>query len=232
MAYKYIKVSDSIQYIGSSSDTKPTNVMIGTRLYEYNTETTFITYDGNNWVEVSDSVVDVSGDVNIQIGNVDVSNANPVPISDANNSLTVDQSTHDNLNCNSNLQIGDLDVASNNPIPVRINSTTYTDVTFYDAVSATPAISAEFEVLAYKTLVLAITGSGSNSARTVNFYGQSTSGNNVAISGVRISDFAVATNTTGKGEIWQFDVTGLEYVVISLTSITGGTVTIKGRAVV
>jgi hypothetical protein len=37
-------------YLGSSSDTKPTGVTIGSTYYEYDTRNTFITYDGTNWV--------------------------------------------------------------------------------------------------------------------------------------------------------------------------------------
>ena len=57
-------------------------------------------------------------------GGVLVGSANPVPISDNGTtlsvddgagSLTVDQATHDNLNCNANLQVADADVANGNP---------------------------------------------------------------------------------------------------------------------
>jgi hypothetical protein len=57
-----------------------------------------------------------NSNANIQVGDADVANGNPVPISDAGNSITIDQSIHDNLNGNMNLQIGDSDNSSNNPL--------------------------------------------------------------------------------------------------------------------
>lgn len=76
----------------------------------------------------------LNGNANIQVGNADVGNANPVPISDAgatvsvddgSGSLTVDgtvavtQGTHDNLNGNANMQVGNADVGNANPVPVK-----------------------------------------------------------------------------------------------------------------
>lgn len=80
---------------------------------------------------------DLNANANIQVGNVDVGNANPVPVSDAGGSLTVDandldirdltsasdsvavlQATHDNLNGNMTIQIADTDVSNANPVPV------------------------------------------------------------------------------------------------------------------
>lgn len=61
----------------------------------------------------------LNGNANLQVADVDVSNSNPVPMSDAGSSLTVDQSTHDNLNCNANVQVNNLDVSSTNPLPVH-----------------------------------------------------------------------------------------------------------------
>lgn len=60
----------------------------------------------------------LNANTNIQVGDVDVSNANPVPVGDAGGTLTVDQAAHDNLNANANLQVGDVDVGAVNPIPV------------------------------------------------------------------------------------------------------------------
>lgn len=66
----------------------------------------------------------LNANVTLQVGDVDVANGNPVPVSDAGGSLTVDgsvtasQATHDSLNANANLQVGDADVANGNPVPV------------------------------------------------------------------------------------------------------------------
>lgn len=42
-------------YIGASTDTKPTGVLTGSKFYEYNTDSTYITYDGTNWVIKTDN---------------------------------------------------------------------------------------------------------------------------------------------------------------------------------
>jgi len=74
---------------------------------------------------------------NIQVANVDVANGNPVPVSDAGGSITVDstnldirnltsasdsveaiQDTHDDLNLNANIQVANVDVANGNPVPI------------------------------------------------------------------------------------------------------------------
>lgn len=83
----------------------------------------------------------------------------------------------------------------------------------------------------WKKLLVEISGVAANTARTVTFYGKSLSGTLRAISGVKMSDLSTGANTTGTGELWQFDISGLEYVIMDLTSITGGTVTITGKAV-
>jgi hypothetical protein len=49
--------------------------------------------------------------------------------------------------------------------------------------------------------------------------------------GVRLSDLATGINTTGTAEYWQFDVTGVYQVVMDLTAVAGGNVSVKGRAV-
>ena len=89
-------------------------------------------------VEVLQATHDnLNANANIQVGDADVANGNPVPVSDAGGSLTVDavdldirdldsatdsvevlQATHDNLNANANIQVGDADVANGNPVPV------------------------------------------------------------------------------------------------------------------
>jgi hypothetical protein len=101
---------------------------------------------------------------------------------------------------------------------------------FQDAATSS-GNGSSFTVDNYKTLTVEIYGSVANTARTVTFYGKGASGTLRALKGVNISTFTTGTNTTGTGEIWQFDITGLEYVVMDLTAITGGSVTVKGKAV-
>jgi hypothetical protein len=102
------------------------------------------------------------------------------------------------------------------------------DIIFQDTATTTGNGTA-FEVGAYKTLTIEIYGT--SSSRTVTFYGKSESGTLRAITGIKLSDFTTATSTTGTGELWQFDITGLKYVVIDLTAVAGGNVSVKGRAV-
>ena len=79
----------------------------------------------------------------------------------------------------------------------------------------------------YKTLTLEIYGT--STSRTLTFYAKGASGTVRAMSGVRLSDYSVASSTTTSGEIWQFDVTGTESVIIDLTAVAGGNVTASGR---
>ena len=37
------------RFIGLSTDTKPTGVPVGSFLWEYDTDDTYVTYDGTNW---------------------------------------------------------------------------------------------------------------------------------------------------------------------------------------
>lgn len=48
MAVKFIAKIES--YVGLSTDTKPTSVPVGSTFFEHNTEKTYITHDGTNWV--------------------------------------------------------------------------------------------------------------------------------------------------------------------------------------
>jgi hypothetical protein len=100
--------------------------------------------------------------------------------------------------------------------------------TFQNAATTTGNGTA-FVVGSYKTITVEIYGT--SASRTVTFYGKSKSGTLRAIQGVRISDFTLATSTTTTGEIWQFDITGLDYVVMDLTAVAGGNVSVKGTAV-
>ena len=38
------------RFVGLSSDTKPTGVLVGSEFFESNTGNTYITYDGTNWI--------------------------------------------------------------------------------------------------------------------------------------------------------------------------------------
>ena len=107
------------------------------------------------------------------------------------------------------------------------------NIIFHDA-SAVAGNGNEIDVGSSTTLSVEIAGDGSNTARTVTFYCKGPMGVLRAIPGTKYTgdtNYTQAMNTTGTGEIWVFDVTGLEKVIMDLTSITGGTVTIKGKLI-
>lgn len=101
-------------------------------------------------------------------------------------------------------------------------------VTFHNAATvASEGIA--FLVGAYKTLTVEVYGS--STARTINFYGVSASGIKRALQGINLQSLTFASSTTGTGEIWSFEITGLETVIVEVVSVTGGTVTAKGKVV-
>jgi hypothetical protein len=156
-----------------------------------------------------------SVDSNLQIGDSDVSEVNPIPITGS---------------VDSNLQIGNNDVGVNNPVPVTGEvgvESLYQDVSFHFE-SATPNSGLEFEVEAYKILRIQI--SGTSTSRIVMFRGI-LGDVNVALLGIKAEDFSLGTSTSANDEIWEFDVTGYEKVYFGLPSVEGGYVTIKGRIV-
>lgn len=103
------------------------------------------------------------------------------------------------------------------------------DVTFHDAATVA-ANGTVLTVNGYKTLTVEIYGT--STSRTVAFKGRGPSGEDRSLMGVNLSDFSTATSTTGTGELWQFDITGLTSVFMDLTSVSGGNVSIKGKVVV
>lgn len=88
------------RFIGLSTETKPTaGVNYGAEWYQVNAVTkkidkvyTYVADDGTGaagWVETAG----LNFDANLQVGSADVSNSNPVPISDSGGSVTVDVGT-------------------------------------------------------------------------------------------------------------------------------------------
>ncbi|MFK7678825.1 hypothetical protein ACI3ER_12345 [Bacillus sp. Wb] len=88
---------------------------------------------------------------------------------------------------------------------------------------------AEFDVESYKTLTLEV--SGTATSHTLVFEGASASGTWYPVQGVRLSDFAMGTQTTTKGEVWTFEVPGLVKFRTRLSAVAGGNVSVKGNAV-
>lgn len=98
----------------------------------------------------------------------------------------------------------------------------------HNAVTAT-GNGTELTILSNKTLTVEI--SGTATSHKLVFEGCSISGTWYPIQGVRLADFAMATETTTKGEVWQFEVTGLSKFRARLATIAGGNISVRGNAV-
>lgn len=98
-------------------------------------------------------------------------------------------------------------------------------ITFHD--QATVPTNASYNVGNFRTLTIEIFGT--STSQTINFKGKSISGTSYALSGVRLSDLTVASSTTTTGEIWSFEVAGLDFVEIDVAAVSGGNISVKGR---
>lgn len=86
------------------------------------------------------------------------------------------------------------------------------------------------DVASHKTLSVTIYGTAT--ARTVKFYTVSCSNELVPILGFNVSNADLVDNTVGTTtEIWQFDVTALSNIVMGISAISGGNLTVKGLVV-
>lgn len=82
-----------------------------------------------------------------------------------------------------------------------------------------------------KILVLQIEGSPTSS--TIDFLSSQDGTNYRDIKGVRLSDSSTSTSTTTTGEIWQFDVIGIDKFMADLSAITAGdgSITVTSTAI-
>lgn len=122
-----------------------------------------------------------------------------------------------------------LKINSDGTASTKLNGSLVQDVTLQDLATAT-GNGTPFTVGGFKVLTVEITGT--STSRTIVFEGSSVSGTYYAISGTKLTDLATANQTTGTGEVWQFDVTGLATfrARISVAPV-GGNVSVKGKAV-
>ena len=111
---------------------------------------------------------------------------------------------------------------------VQLSGSNVADVIFHDAVSAT-GNGLIYSVAGYKTLTVEIYGT--STGRQINFMARGPAGADRPITGLRISDLATDTGTTGTAEIWQFDIAGLVSVLCPIASVAGGNVSVRGRVV-
>lgn len=99
--------------------------------------------------------------------------------------------------------------------------------TFHDAVTGA-ATGADMTVNDLSDLSVYIFGT--SSSRTVQFFGSFDGTNFVPMSGVNSNGLANAVSTTGTAEIWKFSVSGLKKFRANLSAVSGGNVSVKGRA--
>lgn len=100
---------------------------------------------------------------------------------------------------------------------------------FQNAVTSS-GIGEPFHVRDFRTINIEI--HGNSTSRLVRFVGVQGSGIRRPIMGVRLSDLKLDSQTTGTGELWQLDLSGLNLLYIEVDEVAGGTVTVEGRAVV
>jgi hypothetical protein len=199
---------------------------------------------------------DFQTNATLQIGATDVSNAVPVPVSDAGGILTVDGSViaaisqvtdgttnkvqarnvlHDDFQVNANVQVGNTDISDSIPLPIKLIPTIGSVSILYNAITATPTSATPTEVVLGNSGNIKIEISGTASARTITFAAKLTAtSDEVSIDGYNWSTHTLAISTTGTStELWEFDgLTGFYSLVIKPTVITGGNLTIKTIKVV
>lgn len=104
-----------------------------------------------------------------------------------------------------------------------------TDFVLQDSVT-TIGTGTPFDIGSNRTLTISITGT--SVSRTINFEVSDIDGNFTSIMGVKLKDLTTDIRGVESGEKWTFDVTGLQQFRANLVAVSGGTVTVKGKAVV
>lgn len=112
---------------------------------------------------------------------------------------------------------------------VQVNGSKVTQAIFQNAAIAT-GWGTQLTVADHKTLTVEIYGT--STSRKIEFMGAGFSDTYRPITGVKLADLVTGSSTTGTGELWQFDITGLKSVAMNLTAVAGGNVTVVGMAVV
>jgi hypothetical protein len=113
-------------------------------------------------------------------------------------------------------------------LPTQLTGSSIQAITLQDT-ATTIGSGTPFTVGGYKTITIEITAT--STSQTVVFEGSSISGTYYAISGTRLSDLTTGSQTITTGEVWQFDVTGLVNFRARISAISGGSLSVKGRAV-
>lgn len=79
------------------------------------------------------------------------------------------------------------------------------------------------------TLTVFITGS--SSSRIIYFEGMDDEGNWYSAPAFKMPDYTMASSTTGNNEAWEIDLSNWVAVRTRISTVSGGTVKITGRAV-
>lgn len=122
-----------------------------------------------------------------------------------------------------------LDVTSGG-LHVRTAASEVFAITFQNS-AVVAAAGAGLTVGGYRALTVDVDRTATSG--TVLFYGVGPGGVKRAIMGVRLIDFATAISTTGAGETWVFDISGLTTVTMEISPMVAGagSITVKGKAV-
>lgn len=119
-------------------------------------------------------------------------------------------------------------VGDQNPMPVVILDDVPSSPTLFTLINASTVVaSGTFAVAGKDSITIEIFGTATSAV--VDFKCVSESGAQRALMGYRISDLETGSSG-GINEIWVFDVPNLISFTVNLTSVTGGNVTVKGRA--
>ncbi|KXZ12676.1 phage portal protein [Bacillus nakamurai] len=113
------------------------------------------------------------------------------------------------------------------PLPVALHPS-QTDFVFHDKAESAGK-GAVLSVNGVKQLLVEITGTAESS--NVAFWGRSFSGENLPIRGVKTDDGTSSCGTSGTHEAWSFDIAGFKEIVMEITKISGGSLSVKGTAV-
>ncbi|MED2945346.1 lysozyme [Bacillus swezeyi] len=103
-----------------------------------------------------------------------------------------------------------------------------TPFTFHDSINE-PGDGEKLTVGSHRTLTIEITGDCTS--REVKFYAVTQDEKKIVLEGINSSNHMFGASTLGINEIWEFDIAGKTAVLLEVTKINGGSITIKGNAV-
>lgn len=105
------------------------------------------------------------------------------------------------------------------------------NITFHNQ-AITSSTGVEYSVSSYSATTIELEIFGTATSHSLTLEGK-IKDNWRVISGVKASDYSTTSNgvITTKDALWQVDVTGLTGFRVNLTAVSGGNITVLGRAV-